>query len=210
MTAGLAAGQRQPSHSLPHGIRVAPLPSGQGGALWISAPRELCGNTANEFHLHQRVEPGGVRIVAELPVDISSCEWRFENLDEGEYEALIMVAATQRTVARAEARVVKAVATRMTMAPMTVRVQGFVTSAGRPRPDVVLTYRPNGPAWFPDAPVAIRADGWYDALLGDEARGNDSRNYCARLSAKRSANHLHKCGELSSRWDFDIAPGTIA
>ena len=208
LTAGLTAGQGL-SHSLPRGIRVAPLPRGQGGALWVRAPKELCADSANEFHLHQRVEPGGVRFVAELPVAKSTCEWRFENLEEGEYEAIIMVVATQHAIARAEASVVTAVTGLVTLQAMTVHVQGFVTSAGQPRPDVALTFRPNGPVWFPDAPVSIRSDGWYDVLLGDEARGNDSRKYCAQLRARQGANTLSKCSELSSRWDFDIAPGTI-
>ena len=187
---------RQPPHSLPRGVRVAPLPSGEGGALWIRAPSEFCGNPANEFHLHQRLDDGGIRFVAELPIDQSACEWRFDSLATGHYEALIQVAATQRTLARGEAQVVTAVTGLMTLEAMTVRIQGFVTSSGRPRPDLKLRFQPDGPIWMPEAPVAIRKDGWYDVLLGDRDRHGNTQKYCARLSAAQAANHITACGDV--------------
>ena len=209
MTASLHAGQGPPPHSLPRGIRVAPLPIGEGGGIWVRAPRGLCADPRNEFHLHQRdLELSGTRFVAELQAD-APCEWRFSDLAEGEYEALIQVAPSGRTVARGVGRIIRSEISIVNLELLEFRVQGFVTSNGRPRPDLMLRFQPDGPVTMPEAPTAIRADGWYEALLGDHSRGEYSHKYCARISARAAANRVVKCGALSPRWDFDIAPGGI-
>ena len=209
MAASLSASQGPPPHSLPRGIRVVPLPVGEGGAIWIRAPRALCTDARNEFHLHQRVEFNGTRFVAELQADQSPCEWRFNDLSEGEYEALIQVAGTARIVARGEGRIIRGETSIINLESLDFRVQGFVTSNGRPRPDLALRFKPDGPAWVPDAPIAIGRDGWYETLLVDYSREDSSHKYCAWISARAAANHVVTCRALSGRWDFDIAPGGI-
>jgi hypothetical protein len=210
MTASLYAGQALPSHSLPRGLRVAPLPVGEGGGIWVHAPRALCADPRNEFHLHERdLELSGTRFVAELQADQAPCEWRFNDLAEGDYEALIQVASTGRTLARGVGRIIRGEIAIVNLEPLEFRVQGFVTSNGRPRPDLTLRFQPDGPVTMPEAPTAIRADGWYETLLGDLSRGEYSHKYCAWISAKAAANHVVKCGALAPRWDFDIAPGGI-
>lgn len=188
---------------------MALLPPGEGGGLLIRAPRALCAVADHEFHLHKRVESNGIRFVAELEADRSPCEWRFDNLPEGEYEALIQVESTGRTVARQVGQVIRAETRIIDLQSMQLRVQGFVTSEGRPRPDLVLQFRPDGPGWGPEGNVAIGQDGQYEVMLGDPSRGAGWNKYCATLSAKKSANHLSTCRELSGQWDFDVAPGAI-
>ena len=210
MAASLSASQGPPPHSLPRGIRVAPLPIGEGGGIWIRAPRALCADGRNEFHLHERdLELSGTRFVAELQADQAPCEWRFSDLAEGEYEALIQVAPSGRTLARGVGRIIRGEITVVNLETLEFRVQGFVTSNGRPRPDLTLRFQPDGPVTMPEAPTAIRADGWYEALLGDHSRGEYSHKYCAWISARAKANSVVKCGALTPRWDFDIAPGGI-
>ena len=188
---------------------MALVTPGEGGGLLIRAPRALCAAAGNEFHLHKRVEFNGIQFVAELEADRSPCEWRFDNLPEGEYEALIQVESSGRTVARQVAHVIRGETRIIDLQLMQVRVQGFVTSEGRPRPDLVLRFRPEDPGWGPEGNVAIGQDGQYEVMLGDPSRGAGWNKYCATLSAKKSANHLSTCRELSGQWDFDIAPGAI-
>lgn len=209
LTASSLGASQPPPHSRPRGIRVAPVPPGEGGGLWIRAPRVLCADAGNEFHLHQRVEPGGTRFVAELQADNPPCEWRFNDLAEGEYEVLIQAVSTGRTVARNVGHVVRGETRMLDLQSLQFRVQGFVTSGGRPRPDLNLRFQADGPVWVPESRVPIGRDGQYEAMLGDESHGDGANRYCAWLSATEAANHIVTCRALSAQWDFDIAPGAI-
>jgi hypothetical protein len=188
------------------------LPPGEGGGLFIRAPRELCADNTNEFHLHHRVEIGGeaaVQFVVELPAGRSSCEWQISDLAEGEYEALIQVAASGRTIARTETQVVKGVTGLVTLRVQELEIQGYVTSGGRPRSDLFLSVQAAGPVWLPDPNPAVTTnmDGWYDIKVPDQ-----SHQYNVSLSAQRSANHLRKYVEFFGglqRLDLEIAPGII-
>jgi hypothetical protein len=153
--AAAVAAQERLSHPRISGRRVAPLPPGEGGGLFIRAPRELCVDGKNELHLHYRLEPLAVQPILELRAGPSACEWQINDLAEGRYEAMIQVTLDGRILARTEGQVVKGVTGFMSLEPPDVEIQGYVTSDGRPRPDVVLRFQPYAAAWPTVSPVTI-------------------------------------------------------
>jgi hypothetical protein len=210
MTIGqsVAMAQLHP-HSQPPGRRVAPLPAGEGGSLYVQAPLQLCADNMYEFHFHQRApERGEILYVLEAPAGPSSCQWEIHDLAEGTYEVLIEAASDQRVVARADGDVVKGTPGSLILQSVDLQIEGFIHSAGIPPTELSLRLAPSGGSTRADYHAMVNQDGSYRVMV------DRTDTYLIELSAKKDVgNYLTRYplqfDSAVERLDLEIAPGVI-
>jgi hypothetical protein len=210
VTIGQSVAVAQPHpHSQPPGRRVAPLPAGEGGSLYVQAPLQLCADNMYEFHLHQRTpERGEVLYVLEAPAGPSSCQWEIHDLAEGTYEVLIEAVSDGRIVARADGEVVKGTPVSLILQSVDLQIEGFLHSTGLPAKELSLRLAPSGGPTRASYHAMINEDGSYRVIV------DRTDSYFIELSAKKEAgNHLLKYplrfDSAVERLDLEIAPGVI-
>jgi hypothetical protein len=195
------------------GTRVPPLPPGEGGDVFVTAPAEFCTDATHELqlkHFPNRSSSGGP--VLRLLAGPSRCQWEFDGLPEGPYEALIQVQRDGRIVAIARGQLSRGGTAVMTLEPAAVAVEGSVTDHGVPIPDgvrLVFTMDP-GPQrdqWK----TPVDANGAYQVTLGT------NRRVCMALERMRPLNTfpVGKCRAFVTglqRFDIDdvhLPPGVL-
>ena len=160
------------------GTRPPPLPPGEGGGLIVTAPAQLCGDATRELRI--RYFPpeyqsfgltGGTAI--RLLAGPSRCQWEFDALAAGEYDAVIQGREDGRIVATAARRqVVPGVTGVMTLEPIQTEIEGVLAPEGLswdqiPLPEglhIVFTQELN--EWT----APLDANGNYGVKLGTDQR----------------------------------------
>lgn len=148
----------------PYGSRLAPVPPGQGGDLWVIGPPQLCADENYELQLRRYVPDNGFLVALDAPTGPSNCEWKFDALREGTYDAairrradgLIVATAGRTSLARGTTAIMRLIVT-------TIEVEGRVTVNGIAASDARLLFNPGSGFNRWDVPLA--EDGTYTANL---------------------------------------------
>lgn len=80
------------------GTRIPEVAPGEGGELRVVAEPHWCRNASHVLEV-RALSTAGVMPVVRLPAGPGNCEWLFERMPIGRYQALIVTAADERIVA---------------------------------------------------------------------------------------------------------------
>ena len=196
--AGSMNGQirRGPDDAIGLGARIAPVPTGEGGDLIVTAPTELCADARYLLDISFSPAPGfGPGTVIHIPAGPSPCVWSFNGLAAGDYWAAIERQPDRRIVAAARGQVSQGTIQLMSLTMVQAEIEGTLTVNGlSPSKGVRLIFantNRTGLAW--NAP--FDSDGAYRVKLDASGDGttcatiervlplNSSPPKCARFTA---------------------------
>jgi hypothetical protein len=196
--AGLRAAQRdrhpEADEYIKLGTRIPPLPPGEGGQLFVTAPPQFCAD--NRFTLEVNHHPPGLRggAILKAVAGPSPCRWQFDDMPPGEYSATLTTASDDRIVAagRGElaggAGAVVALSAPATELEGTLRVNGSV-----PPPGLRLIFR-NSSKSFLEWDATLDAAGNYKVAVDTTA---PKEQVCIHLQREPPMNSvLVKCPPL--------------
>jgi hypothetical protein len=203
-------GQMRPQDMVKRGLRVAPLPPGEGGTVSLTAPADYCidGSYFLLVRHHQTGPEGGFAFVVQTPAGPSECRWTIDGLKEGMYDALILFRSTGEIAATARGQVVRAQTNPMTIRPLQTEIEGVVTVDGVPSTEgIQLTFtHDTSPSWR--WKPSMGANGQYRIKLD----GESSERLCAEVTRARPLNIVRECLAVQpglQHFNIDIAPGVI-
>jgi hypothetical protein len=203
------------------GTREPPLPPGEGGSLFVTAPGEFCTDSTHELQLNLFANmphyvgpilvPGYGGPILRLLAGPSLCQWEFNGLPAGKYEAQIQDHSDGRIVAIGRGQLSRGGTAVMTLEPAAVEVEGRVTDHGVPMTnDIRLVFTTDGPErdqWK----TPLDMNGAYQVKLGT------NRRVCMSLERTAPLNvfPLGKCRAFVTglqRFDIDdvhLPPGVL-
>jgi hypothetical protein len=145
------------------GTRIPEAAPGEGGELRVVAEPHWCRDASNVLEV-RALSTTGVMAVVRLPAGPSNCEWLFERMPIGRYEALIVTAADERIVSRGLNALSRGETALIVAESGVAEVEGRVTSQqALPSPLRLRFSLPDGKSWT--APVA--PDGSYRVKMSD-------------------------------------------
>jgi hypothetical protein len=148
--------------------QLVTLPPGQGGQLRVTAPREWCADGSRILEVRQYPRSGSLLTFIRLKTGSSACDWTFDGVPPGEYDAVILSARDREIAGIGYARVSRAATSLLAVGALDTEVEGRITAAG-PLPTplrlVVSVAGPRGEInrWH----TSVGADGSYRIALGD-------------------------------------------
>ena len=74
------------------GTRTPPVTDGNGGTVTVTAPADLCADDTHEMRVREFLveDPGSHLDAVRLPAGPSNCEWRFDGIEAGLYDVMIL------------------------------------------------------------------------------------------------------------------------
>ena len=125
----------------------APLPSGTGATLVVTAPEALCRDDVEL--MVSRTVLAGRNAVFQTPVAPPVCQWVIEDARPGEYQAVLQMArGDRRIVAMSQFDGIPGVRSKVIILPPDAAVEGLISVAGTPVAGAHVEVKQNGaPGW---------------------------------------------------------------
>ena len=144
------------------GTRVPEVAPGEGGELRVVAESRWCREAGYVLEVRLLTATGGFMPAVRLPTGAANCEWRFESMPVGRYEALIVTTGDERIIATGRNALSRGTTALIAAESAGAEVEGHVTSQHTlPSPIRLIFSLPDGKSWT--APVA--ADGSYHVTM---------------------------------------------
>lgn len=150
------------------GQQLIAVPSGQGGQLRVTASAVWCGDARHVLEVRQYPRPGSILTVIRLVAGPSACDWTFENLPPGHYDATVFDRSSEQIVGNGYARVSRGATALLTAAALDTEIEGRITSADPLPAPLRLSISVGGPhGEFNRWTAPVDAEGRYRVAIGD-------------------------------------------
>jgi hypothetical protein len=144
------------------GTRLPEVAPGEGGELHVVAEQHWCRDAGYVLEVRLLTDTGGFMPAVRLQTGVTNCEWRFESMPVGRYEALIVTNGDERIVATGRNELSRGATALIAAEAAGAEIEGRVTSQHTlPWPIRLIFSLPDGKSWA--APVA--ADGSYHVTM---------------------------------------------
>jgi hypothetical protein len=145
------------------GTRIPEVAPGEGGDLRIVAELQWCRDASHVLEV-RALSNAGFKPVVRLPAGPTNCEWLFERMPIGRYEALILTAGDERIVATGLNALSRGATALILVESAVAEVEGRVTSQqALPAPLRLKFQLPDGKSWIarvaPDGSYRVKMSG---------------------------------------------------
>jgi hypothetical protein len=150
------------------GGQLVALPPGQGGQLRVTASAAWCGDARHILEVRQYPRPGSILTVIRLIAGPSACDWTFDGLPPGDYDATVFDRDSDQIVGNGYGRVSRGTTTLLTASALDTELEGRITSADPLPAPLRLSISVGGPYGEFNRWVApVDADGSFRVAIGD-------------------------------------------
>jgi len=198
MVSGSGAAQRidipEADRYIQLGTRLPPLPPGQGGQLFVTAPEKFCADAGYILEINHH--PSGTMNMpaARMVAGPSTCAWMFDDMPAGSYSATLHVAPNGPIVATGRAEVVRAASQPLALGGLQTQVEGLLSVNGTSPPrGLQLVFRNSSKPWL-EWEASLEPTGVYRVAL-DASHTNE--RICSQLRRDPPLNAVSlKCVDL--------------
>jgi hypothetical protein len=210
MASGSGAAQRidvpEADRYIQLGTRLPPLPPGQGGQLFVSAPEKFCADAGYILEINHHPDHTMNMPAARMVAGPSTCAWIFDDMPPGSYSATLHVAPNGAIVATGRAEVLRAASQTLALGGLQTEVEGLLRVNGTsPPPGIRLVFRNSSKPWL-EWEASLEPTGVYRVAL-DASHANE--RICSQLRRVPPLNAVPlQCADLAAgvqQLDLDAA-----